>query len=302
MPICDYLFIEPRHTWFLNDAASDSIMLVFFTILGVAISIVIQRLHRAKQISSQSALALAESEQKLRMIASVVPEILFTMTPEGENDYVNQRFSKYSGIASEALHGQGWLEPLHDSDRQRVLTSLSIAVQSGQDFETAFRLRRLDGLYRWFKCRAAPVRDSGGQISKWIGFCADIDDQKELERTLVERTDALLRSNEDLGRFASVAATIYRSPCARSVYSAGCWSTGIGETQTKIEEFATYIGDAVARMQNLIHDLLSYAQTSRTEPEPEAPTDMNVALGLALTHLQSVVAEAGPKYTLSRCL
>ena len=43
------------------------------------------------------------------------------------------------------------------------------------------RLRRADGVYRWWLIRGVPLRDESGEILKWFGTCTDIDDLKQAE-------------------------------------------------------------------------------------------------------------------------
>src|SRR5262249_41311286 len=58
-------------------------------------------------------------------------------------------------------------------------------------FDVEFRIRRNDGVYRWFKTLAVPLRDSGGKIIKWFGSSMDIDDQKRVEQALRESKERL---------------------------------------------------------------------------------------------------------------
>ena len=46
------------------------------------------------------------------------------------------------------------------------------------------RLRRQDGIYRWFLFRSNPLRDETGVIVKWYGVNTDIDDRKKVEEAL----------------------------------------------------------------------------------------------------------------------
>src|SRR4030095_10096200 len=71
-----------------------------------------------------------------------------------------------------------------------------------------FRIRRFDGVYRWFKSRAVPLRDSKGGIVKWFGSNMDFEDQKQsearlhshLERLhLLDQTTRAIGERHDLG-------------------------------------------------------------------------------------------------------
>jgi len=46
------------------------------------------------------------------------------------------------------------------------------------------RLRRADGAYRWFLCRACPKTDASGQVTRWWGINTDIDDRRRAETDL----------------------------------------------------------------------------------------------------------------------
>ena len=64
------------------------------------------------------------------------------------------------------------------------------AGETGQPFETEYRLRRKDGQYRWYLARGTPIRNAQGRIVKWIGTSTDIHDRKEAE---AEREELLAR-------------------------------------------------------------------------------------------------------------
>jgi signal transduction histidine kinase len=60
------------------------------------------------------------------------------------------------------------------------------AIESGEPCETQYRIRNAKGDYRWFQGRARPIRDKTGQITKWFGTCADIDDLVRIQESLKE--------------------------------------------------------------------------------------------------------------------
>ncbi|TMB20123.1 MAG: PAS domain-containing protein, partial [Deltaproteobacteria bacterium] len=64
-------------------------------------------------------------------------------------------------------------------------------VSSGQPGEVEARLRRFDGSYRCFLCRAAPVRDEQGSIVAWFGTDTDIEDRKNAEDEAKRILDAI---------------------------------------------------------------------------------------------------------------
>ena len=48
------------------------------------------------------------------------------------------------------------------------------------------RLRRDDGIYRWWLIHGVPVSDENGNIIKWYGTCTDINDLKQAEDVLLQ--------------------------------------------------------------------------------------------------------------------
>lgn len=132
--------------------------------------------------------SLRESEDRFRLMAETVPSLLFTTTPQGECDYVNQRFYDYTGLPQGCELAREWPQAVHPDDLPVIDTRWKHSLDVGVPFECEYRLRGADGGYRWFVARSRPVRDGQGQITKWFGVATDIEDQK--------RTEAALRDSE----------------------------------------------------------------------------------------------------------
>jgi formate hydrogenlyase transcriptional activator len=66
-------------------------------------------------------------------------------------------------------------------------------LAAGQPGEVEGRLRRFDGVYRWFLFRAEPLRDESGNIVNWYGTDTDIDDLKRAEANLRKDEEELRR-------------------------------------------------------------------------------------------------------------
>jgi K+-sensing histidine kinase KdpD len=109
IPLCDYFFVEPRYTWFIHDARSDSIMLVMFGVLGLLTTIIIRRLQQNRERLKQSLIDLQRSELRLEMTAAAIPEVIFSARDGGSFEYVNGYLPKFCGKESPSLLGTGWL-------------------------------------------------------------------------------------------------------------------------------------------------------------------------------------------------
>jgi len=133
----------------------------------------------------------AEAERR-RMIDSL-PVLSWRGLPDGSKDFFNLRWHDYTGLSPAEAHGSGWHVTVHPDDMPQVRRIFLELVASGKPAEVEARLRRFDGEYRWFLCRAEPVRDELGRIVKLYGTHTDIEDRKGTE-------DKLRRSEQELRR------------------------------------------------------------------------------------------------------
>jgi PAS domain S-box-containing protein len=147
---------------------------------------------------------LIEKNQELDAIVHTAPDIIFSRQPDGSRDYISDRFYDYTGAAPGSANGFGWLDYVHEGDKDPAMKHWLLCVESGAMYEAEYRLRAVNGAYRWFRARALPIRDESGKILKWYGSCSDIHDSKvleqsirdsaaELEKIVDNRTDELRR-------------------------------------------------------------------------------------------------------------
>ncbi len=141
--------------------------------------------------------ALRDSENKYRQVTESLPQLVWTCTPEGPCDYLSPQWVAYTGIAEAEQLEFGWLNQIHPLDREATINRWMETAALGKDFEIEFRIRRYDGIYRWFHTQAKPVRDNKGIIIKWFGSNTDIHSRKEMEDKLrsSERKFSLLTNN-----------------------------------------------------------------------------------------------------------
>ena len=127
---------------------------------------------------------LAEKNQELDAIVQTAPDIIFSRQPNGGRDYISGRFYEYTGAPTGSAVGLGWMEYLHPDDKDASFQHWMRCVESGETYESEYRIRSADAQYRWFRARAVPLRDSDGKVVKWYGTCSDIHDSKLLEQSI----------------------------------------------------------------------------------------------------------------------
>jgi PAS domain S-box-containing protein len=119
--------------------------------------------------------ALRASEQQYRSLADLIPGVVWTAQADGSVDYANQFWLDFTGMTMEQSLGSGWAAALHPDDVGRVSEVWSKALASGELLEVNYRLRRADGIYRWFLARGKSLRDRDGRVIKWFGMLTEID-------------------------------------------------------------------------------------------------------------------------------
>lgn len=135
--------------------------------------------------------AIRESEAGHRALLEALPQLVWTCRPDGNCDYYNPQFQKYTGAPAEQHLRWAWLDIIHSEDRQRLESAWRLSLANGSEFDVDARLCRANGTHRWFKLRSVPMRDANGKIARWFGTATEITD-------LVEARETLRRSNDEL--------------------------------------------------------------------------------------------------------
>jgi len=138
-----------------------------------------QDLQRALQESR-------ESEGRLRKIIDTIPTLAWCNLSDGSNDFVNQRWSNYTGLSQADVKRVGCKVAIHPEDLPKWLDQWRALLASGKGGEIEARLRRHDGTYRWFLIRVEPLQEESGRILRWYGTNTDIEDRKRTEEKLRE--------------------------------------------------------------------------------------------------------------------
>lgn len=132
------------------------------------------------RIDHETRQTLSETEQKFRVLADAMPQMVWSTLPDGHHDYYNARWYEFTGVPVGSTDGEGWNGMFHPDDQERAWERWRYSLQTGDPYEIEYRLRNAEGEYRWTLGRALPIRDADGQITRWFGTCTDIHEQKVL--------------------------------------------------------------------------------------------------------------------------
>jgi PAS domain S-box-containing protein len=223
---------------------------------------------------------LRNDEKRLRDIIEALPQLYWTCKPEGPCDYLSGQWVKYTGIPESKQLGYEWLEQLHPDDRERAVAEWNEKIKSEETFDVEFRIRRFDGEYHWFHTRAVPMRNSDGIITKWLGSNTDIDTirkaeaqlidyNKNLEQSVIQRTEQLELANKELEAFSYSVSHDLRAPL-RAIHG---FTKILSEDYDKIldkegKRICSIISLSATQMSELIDDLLSFSRIGRSSLRP----------------------------------
>ncbi len=133
----------------------------------------------------------AREAQDVRLVVDAIPTLAWSARSDGSADFFNQRWLDYTGLSAEQAHDWGWTVALHPDDLNGLVDYWRSVLASGEPGEIEARLRRFDGVYRWFLFRATPSFDADGRIVKWFGTNTDIEDRKRAESLLAGENHVL---------------------------------------------------------------------------------------------------------------
>jgi PAS domain S-box-containing protein len=208
--------------------------------------------------------ALRLSEERFRILAETLPQLVWMADSTGKIGYCNRQFHHYTGITTKELTDRDWMALVHPDDYERRIAGWREAIGNGNLYQIEYRLKRHDGEYRWFLGRGLPLRDCQGKIISWFGTCTDINYQKQLEIELQETNSRL----HQLHNRVMIALEDERSMIARELHD----EAGQALTAVKISlelihkelssghKLREAIGDAVALADQTLNNIRRLAR------------------------------------------
>ncbi|GAA0586676.1 hypothetical protein GCM10009416_26480 [Craurococcus roseus] len=139
--------------------------------------------------------ALRETEDHLRHVVELNPQIPWTADPHGGITDFNERWLAVTGLSRQEALGEGWVRVPHPEDLPGMSAAWQRAVATGEPYDAEVRLRMAQGGYRWWRVRAFPRRGADGRILRWYGTTEDVHDRRTAEEALRaerERLSALV--------------------------------------------------------------------------------------------------------------
>jgi PAS domain S-box-containing protein len=208
--------------------------------------------------------ALRASELSWRQIVDHIPALVCTWGPLGEVEFVNRQTLEFFGRTRDERQHWALMDAVHPDDLPRVIQGRKQALETGTSYVSEHRLRRADGVYRWFQLRALPVRNAEGTITAWYILLTDIDDRKRAEEALLASERYLSQAINTIPTFIAVTRP---DGYILSVNQAALDYHGITLQDTQQEDFAArwFHPDDMTRLSEVLRESLSHPRQFECE-------------------------------------
>jgi PAS domain S-box-containing protein len=142
---------------------------------GVSIMIVVSAGRRAvvqheAAATARESVASRVEKTRLETVLGAIPGMVWQSDPESGRSFLSPSWLAVTGLDQEDAVGDGWLDAVHEDDRDRCCSAHRLAVIAHEPYEVRYRLRNADGTFRWVNDRAAPCFGEHGEFQGFAGL------------------------------------------------------------------------------------------------------------------------------------
>lgn len=224
-------------------------------------------------------------KQILDLFINNVPQFVFWKDLNCVYLGSNENFAKSAGFDSpDQLIGKTdydlpWSKEEADFFRETDLKVMS-SKKPQLNFEEPMTLK--DGSTRWLSTSKTPLLENN-EVIGILGWYNDITPYKQMEIEIDEKNKTLLGhsfqlekskkalevANYDLEKFTYAVSHDLKAPIRTIISYAQLIQTKQKNIDPKIQEYLSFILESGKRMNNLVGDIMTYAQTGASQLEPE---------------------------------
>ena len=212
---------------------------------------------------------LHENEERFRILATSIPQLVFRTRPDGERTWPSPQWIDFTGVEFEDSLGLGWLDAIHPDDRPLTMEAWGKARQTGEYYAEHRVWSRRNDEYRWHQTRAKPISEES-LAKDWVGTMTDIHDLRDLQgRQQVMMAELQHRTRNLLAVVQSIASQTLRKSTSLDAFKA--------EFEGRLQSIGR-VQSLLARVDQNDIDLRSLLEAELAAPAYEAMQTGRVTL------------------------
>jgi PAS domain S-box-containing protein len=244
---------------------------------------------------------LRESEQRFRLLATSIPQLVFLSKPDGNRTWPSPQWIDFTGLSFERSLGLNWIDAIHPDDREATQHAWDGALVKGEYYVEHRIRRKVDGDYIWHQTRAKPLEaNSSSQNADWVGTMTDIDHLRGLQgRQQVLMAELQHRTRNLLSVVQAIAKQTLRS--TQSLVAFESQFTNRLHALSRVQSLLASVEDQVIDLRSLVTAELSAHSAAELDskrvqisgPSVALPANAAQAIGLALHELATNAIKYG---------
>lgn len=184
--------------------------------------------------------------------------------------YANQSFQKMTGYGKREILGQNYFSLYGIDADQRIINEIKHTIHRGKAFHGEMLSFQKNGNKYWNLLRIAPVRDSSGEVTHYVGIQSDITLMRAKELEIDDQREELLHVTRvgKLAEFVSSLAHEISQPLTAILSYAQAAQRLLAGGDPKLQEILQYIINDDQRAAGVIQRLRALLKRSNSEMKP----------------------------------
>jgi len=203
--------------------------------------------------------ALNETLELLALVASKTDNGVVILDAQGYVEWVNDSFSRMTGVRLAAMRGQSLAAMLFDEEAEAdARRQFQRFLAAGHGLSQEIEQTRVDGQPYWMSIGVTPVFDDEGDITRWVGIASDVTKRREAQRALEQAKEAAEAASRSKGEFLANVSHEIRTPMNVII---GMTELTLGTRLTPEQrEYLAAVKNAAQALLRLLNDVLDLSK------------------------------------------
>jgi diguanylate cyclase (GGDEF)-like protein/PAS domain S-box-containing protein len=155
-------------------------------LLTILVALLASGRKHALSIAKRMTSALRESEERLTLAKNAALVGIWDLRNDAVIWDVNMYALFREPMIGDRITLASWMKLIHPEDRPGFEAALKATIEHNSRFDVAFRMERPASPTLYLHAKASPVRDSAGGVTRLVGTCIDITEDRNRENQLRE--------------------------------------------------------------------------------------------------------------------